>query len=55
MNAIIGYAELAGRNMNDAGKLGGYLVKIQVCGKKMLSLLDNVLELSRIESGKVTI
>ncbi len=55
MNAIIGYAELAGRNMYDAGKLGGYLVKIQVCGKKMLSLLDNVLELSRIESGKVTI
>lgn len=55
MNAIIGYSELAGRNMNDAGKLSGYLVKIQVCGKKMLSLLDNVLELSRIESGKVTI
>ena len=55
MNAIIGYAELAGKSKESPEKLGSYLEKIQVCGQKMLSLLDNVLELSRIENGKVTI
>lgn len=55
MNAIIGYAELAGRITESDNKLNDYLEKIRICGQKMLSLLDNVLELSRIESGKVTI
>lgn len=34
MNAIIGYAELASRHVNDTEKLGRYLKKIQVCGKR---------------------
>lgn len=55
MNAIIGYAELADRNLDSREELGGYLEKIRVCGKKLLSILDNVLELSRIENGSVTL
>ena len=53
MNAIIGYAELASRHVNDTEKLGRYLKKIQVCGKELLSLLNNVLNLARIENNKI--
>ena len=53
MNAIIGYAELASRHLNDAEKLNRYLETIQVCGKQLLSLLGNVLNLARIENNKV--
>ena len=53
MNAIIGYAELASRHLNDSEKIDRYLGKIQVCGEKLLSLLSNVLNLARIENNKV--
>ena len=53
MNAIIGYAELASRHLNDSEKLDRYLGKIQVCGEKLLSLLSNVLNLAKIENNKV--
>ena len=53
MNAIIGYAELASRHLNDTAKLNRYLETIQVCGKQLLSLLGNVLNLARIENNKV--
>ena len=53
MNAIIGYAELASRHLNDTEKLNRYLETIQVCGKQLLSLLGNVLNLARIENNKV--
>ena len=53
MNAIIGYAELASRHLNDSEKLDRYLEKIQVCGRQLLSLLSNVLNLARIENNKV--
>ena len=55
MNAIIGYAELADRNLDEKEQLRGYLEKIGICGQKMLSILDNVLELSRIETGNVVL
>lgn len=55
MNAILGFAELAENNLNCAEKTRDYLGKINVCGKKMLAILDNVLELSRIESGKAAL
>ena len=45
MNAIIGYAELADRNLDKKELLRSYLEKIGICGQKMLSILDNVLEL----------
>ena len=55
MNAIIGYADLAEKHRQEPARLQGYLKNIQVNGEKMLSIIDNVLELSRIESGKVTL
>ena len=53
MNAIIGYAELASRHVEDTAKLDRYLEKIQVCGEELLSLLNNVLNLARIENNKI--
>ena len=53
MNAIIGYAELASRHLQETEKLGRYLEKIQICGKELLSMLGNVLDLARIENNKV--
>ena len=53
MNAIIGYAELASRHLIETEKLSRYLEKIQICGKELLSLLGNVLDLARIENNKV--
>ena len=53
MNAIIGYAELASRHLQETEKLGRYLEKIQICGKELLSMLGNVLDFARIENNKV--
>ena len=53
MNAIIGYAELASRHLIETEKLSRYLGKIQICGKELLSMLGNVLNLARIENNKV--
>ena len=53
MNAIIGYADLAIRHLQETEKLGRYLEKIQICGKELLSMLGNVLDLARIENNKV--
>ena len=55
MNAIIGYAELADAHVQDPVKIRDYIEKIQICSKKMLSLLDNILELARIENNKTRI
>ena len=53
MNAIIGYAELASKHLQETEKLSRYLEKIQICGKELLSMLGNVLDLARIENNKV--
>ena len=53
MNAIIGYADLATRHLQETEKLGRYLEEIQICGKELLSMLGNVLDLARIENNKV--
>ena len=55
MNAIIGYIDLARRHLDDKEKLNTYMDNIQDCGKKLLALLDNVLDLARIESNKISI
>ena len=52
MNAIIGYADLASRHSDDPAKLKKYMENIQVCGKNLLMLLNNVLDLARIENDK---
>lgn len=52
MNAIIGYADLASRHSDDPVKLKNYMENIQVCGQNLLMLLNNVLDLARIENDK---
>ena len=52
MNVIIGYADLASRHSDDPAKLKKYMENIQVCGQNLLMLLNNVLDLARIENDK---
>ena len=52
MNAIIGYADLAARHSDEPAKLEKYMENIQVCGQNLLMLLNNVLDLARIENDK---
>ena len=52
MNAIIGYADLAARHSDEPAKLKKYMENIQVCGQNLLMLLNNVLDLARIENDK---
>ena len=52
MNAIIGYANLAARHSDEPAKLEKYMENIQVCGQNLLMLLNNVLDLARIENDK---
>ena len=52
MNAIIGYSELLERcNLNEEERR--YLNNIKVSGRQLMSLLDSVLSMTRIESGKL--
>ncbi|PWJ59105.1 MULTISPECIES: response regulator [unclassified Fibrobacter] len=55
MNAIIGFSELMKKNLDDKEKLVDYLNKINASSSFLLSLINNVLEMARIESGKVTL
>jgi len=55
MNAIIGCADLASRHLDDPAKLEKYMENIQVCGQNLLMLLNNVLDLARIENDKTEI
>lgn len=55
MNAILGFAEIAHNNMDDREKLADSLEKIQESGKHLLMIINKVLDMSRIESGKVTL
>ncbi|MBR6229239.1 MAG: amino acid permease [Eubacterium sp.] len=53
MNAIIGYTDLARENLDDPKKTGEYLDKIYFSGQHLLDLINDVLEMSRIESGRI--
>ncbi len=53
MNAIIGFTDLAMKDVNDAEKVTDYLSKIKASSSHLLSLINDVLEMSRIESGKI--
>lgn len=55
MNAIIGFTELARRSDGDFEQVKDYLDKIKVSGEHLLLLINDVLDMGRIESGKVTI
>ncbi len=52
MNAIIGFTDLLNDNLSDADKARNYITKIRSSSDYLLSLINNVLEMARIESGK---
>ena len=53
MNAIIGYTNLAEREENTLEDVRDYLAKIKTSSHHLLALINDVLEMSRIESGKI--
>ncbi len=55
MNAIIGFTTLASSHIDDRDQVRSYLDKINVSSRHLLSLINDVLDMSRIESGKYTI
>lgn len=55
MNAIIGFTALAMTHIDNKERVQGYLEKISASGKHLLSLINDVLDMSRIESGRVHI
>ena len=55
MNAIIGYTALTTTHIDNKERAQDYLSKIAQASNHLLSLINDVLDMSRIESGKVTI
>ena len=53
MNAIIGFTTLAVSNIDDKKKVQDYLGKILSASNHLLSLINDILDMSRIESGKI--
>ena len=55
MNAIIGFTDLAIQHEydKDASRIHEYLIKIQTASRHLLNLINDVLDMSRIESGKM--
>ena len=53
MNAIIGFTTLALSNINDTERVKDYLAKTLASSNHLLSLINDVLDMSRIESGKI--
>ena len=51
LNVIIGYTELASAHVNEAQEVKRYLSKIQTASKHLLLLVNDVLDMSHIESG----
>ena len=53
MNAIIGFTTLALSNIDDTDQVKDYLAKTLASSNHLLSLINDVLDMSRIESGKI--
>ena len=53
MNAILGFNRLAESNINNPERLKDYLKKISDAGEHLLSIINDVLDMARIESGKI--
>ena len=52
---IIGFSDLLEKHLDDKEKVHDYIKKIQLSGSFLLSLINYVLEMARIESGKATL
>lgn len=55
MNAIIGMSEIALKNLQDVVKVEDCLKKVKLSSKHLLGLINDVLDMSKIESGKMTL
>ncbi|MDO4484813.1 MAG: transporter substrate-binding domain-containing protein [Clostridia bacterium] len=55
MNAIIGYSDLIEKHLDDKELVKSYIDKIQTANGFLMSLINNVLEMARIESGKISL
>lgn len=55
MNAIMGFTDLLEKHIDDAEKRDDYISNIKISGKYLLELINNILEMSRIEKGQVII
>ena len=52
MNAVIGFTDLLSKHLDDREKAEDYIGKIKVSSDYLLSLINNILEMARIESGR---
>lgn len=55
MNAIIGYATLLAKDADNADRVRDYTRKITYSGQHLLSLINDILDMSKIESGKTSL
>ena len=52
LNAVIGYSELIRRTPGDAEKVTGYIKKVEFAAKQLLMLINDILEMAKLEAGK---
>ncbi len=55
MNAIVGFTTLATNHIDQKDRVEEYLAKIQASSHHLLSLINDILDMSRIESGKASL
>lgn len=55
MNAVLGFTTLAQVHLDEKERVEEYLSKVLSSGKHLLSLINDVLEIGKIESGKITL
>ena len=55
MNAIVGFTDMAIRHIDDKESVRNYLQKVSASGTHLLSLINDVLDMARIESGKMVL
>ena len=55
MNAILGYTDIAMNHINEPNRVSDSLKKIKLSGGHLLQLINDILEMSRIEAGKMEI
>jgi signal transduction histidine kinase/DNA-binding response OmpR family regulator len=55
MNAIIGFTTLAKKNIDDKNKVDDNLRKITLASNHLLTLINDILDISKVESGKLSL
>ena len=55
LNAILGLSQLVRQNANDPEKVRGYMDKIYYSSRQLLDLVNDILDMSRMEQGKVVL